>query len=743
MQTIPFISRLRKHSYVVVGGIIVVSLLLLSTTIFLLNQNLDPRSQAAYFTQCAPIQSNMFDRSHTAKKPELQKDTQIVRDTVAASVFSRAPEASTFRSAVERRKESLVRAMRSDPQEALKNVLNTNEQIDARLLSDNCVEQFTTVQGYLDTYVIDYTDRPSETVHAVITDTGEHVVLHTTKELSQLAGYKVDQEMLVDTNSTGNFEVIKTASQTHAFGTQNTAVILVRFKNSPVNPLTRSQIDSSIMRNVNTYYKDNSYNQTDVSWTMHGWYEIPQASTCDPDVIMNSAVNVADADINYSQYSRVLVFVTDTTPLNCPFDGIGTIGVAQRQMPDGVVTNSIAIVAMKTNTSTVPLMSLVATHELGHNLGVHHASVLDCGNQALALSGCSYDRTPQLVYGDAFNIMGNTIAHMSAPHKEYIGWLQPSQVKDVTSSGSYTVEPMASPSNGTKALKIPRGGDDYLYIEYRQPIGSDSKLGAGNNSNVFQGALLHTLISPIQTALIDVSPPLDTPITYSPALLPNQPFTDPATGVTVTINQLSTNTMTVDVVYPNTTVPPTTPTGITPSSITGTPPVTPTIPPGGVSLKIPVKLPGIGSAVGDNRTPRRSSRTGTVAITDLSGQTLEEKTTSFIFSSTDYSYTAQLVTSLPAGQYFVKVKLDNTLYKKTEQVVSLNSGVHELPVTSLAFGDLDQNNEVNMQDYSLFVSCFGNKQCNQKTSTDFNDNGVVDGIDYNILLRSFAIQQGD
>jgi hypothetical protein len=60
-------------------------------------------------------------------------------------------------------------------------------------------------------------------------------------------------------------------------------------------------------------------------------------------------------------------------------------------------------------------------------------------------------------------------------------------------------------------------------------------------------------------------------------------------------------------------------------------------------------------------------------------------------------------------------------------------------------GDINQDNNLNMVDHSIFVGCYGQKPCpqDQKTKSDFNDDGVIDGKDYNILIRSFAIRSGD
>jgi M6 family metalloprotease-like protein len=677
-------------------------------------------------------------------------------------MFSRSPDVESFKPAIARRKNQLVQAMRTDPEAALENVLSEKEQSDAQVISENCVEEFTTIEGLLQSYVIDYTDQTSETVYSVTTESGDEVVIHPTEEIHEvpsntevrLAGYKLDQEILVDNQNSANFEVVQAASQSHAMGNQKIAVILVRMQNSLPSTITREQIDGAIMNNANNYYKENSYGKTDLSWTTFGWYTVPQMSTCDPNLTLSNALQAANTDVNFRDYSRIIVFASDMTTLNCPFDGLGNVGVAPKQTPDGVVTNSMTLVAMKNNTSTVPIMSLVVAHELGHNMGVHHASALNCGSQSLATSGCSYQNNPQLEYGDLFNVMGNRVAHMSAPHKEFIGWLPANQVQEVNSSGSYTILPMANSGTGLKAIKIPRGNGDYLYIEYRQPIGFDSQIGNVANSDIFQGALLHTLASPNQTLLIDASPPMEIPFTFSPALLPNRAFTDPVTGVSVMVTSVATSGLTVQVAYPGTTLPPVTIPTVTVSptiipSISVTPslspsqiPVTPTVStspsptvsptPIHVGVKMSFKLRGVDSTT--QVTNSTVSLKGKVY--DPQNILMHSFTGTATYNPQTKSFdTNEINFPLVPAQYSLLVTLSNTLAMKST-VLSLNGGINTLPPINIIAGDFNGDNQITMSDHSYLVRCYGTKSCSNKSNYDLNFDGVVNGIDYNIFIAN-------
>ena len=75
----------------------------------------------------------------------------------------------------------------------------------------------------------------------------------------------------------------------------------------------------------------------------------------------------------------------------------------------------------------------------------------------------------------------------------------------------------------------------------------------------------------------------------------------------------------------------------------------------------------------------------------------------------------------------------------------------ELGLQTVNMGDIvpeEGDNVVDISDYNAFVNCYGDRNgtesCLGETYGDFDDNGVVDGIDYNVMLRSFnnLLKQG-
>lgn len=189
---------------------------------------------------------------------------------------------------------------------------------------------------------------------------------------------------------------------------------------------------------------------------------------------------------------------------------------------------------------------------------------------------------------------------------------------------------------------------------------------------------------------------------------------------------------------------------------TSTPVPTPTVTigPNDIGAIIQVTMPGIGTQVGDNRTPRNPSRAGNVQLYNTANQIVATKSATFTVNTQNtasgsafiYSALVNFGASLPAGFYYAASDLNNTLITLIPGVLDIKkgpTGVATAPATPLIPGDLDRNNILDIRDYNLFIACYGTKPCAQKTLADFNDNGTVEPVDYNILLRSFAIRAGD
>jgi hypothetical protein len=196
------------------------------------------------------------------------------------------------------------------------------------------------------------------------------------------------------------------------------------------------------------------------------------------------------------------------------------------------------------NAFTLP----VVAHELGHNLGVHHAASLRCtgGGQNVAFSSAAYACTPS-EYGDPYDIMGSSATNQqNAFHKLQSGWLTAPRVQTITASGDYTVAPLES-SSGVVLLLVPHVttgaiaptnpstllGDTFA-LDFRQPNGIFDNYAPG--SAAVSGVQIRLVQTPggaaNQTQLIDTTPLTST--FADAALTQGSTFTDATDSITIT-----------------------------------------------------------------------------------------------------------------------------------------------------------------------------------------------------------------
>lgn len=102
------------------------------------------------------------------------------------------------------------------------------------------------------------------------------------------------------------------------------------------------------------------------------------------------------------------------------------------------------------------------------------------------------------------------------------------------------------------------------------------------------------------------------------------------------------------------------------------------------------------------------------------------------------------LTNLLRDKYFIVARKDNMIAKSIFTVSSTNGAI-TVPVKTLVFGDVNNDDEINISDY---FSQNGLRDCIYKITSidvnpaclpsDFNTDGIVDQIDYNTWLRGFV-----
>ena len=280
-------------------------------------------------------------------------------------------------------------------------------------------------------------------------------------------------------------------------GEQRAVVLLINFQNDRTENTTTGQVAEMFFGSeysTDQYWQEGSYEKTWLTGDVFGWYTLPIDRQCNPGLWRTLAIEAADPDVYFPQYNRLYILVPRGG--GCGWGGLGTLGMSTFNTQDGPFRASTSWIRSEYY-NTPRLAVAVTAHEGGHNFGQHHASSLRFTGQALGGFDCNACGGAAGEYGDRFDALGLwDTGHYNAKHKMNLNWFDDEQVLNVTESGIYTLSPMSVVSNETKAIKILRGhgqntgNDEWLYFEWRQPIGYDTDLDYFNGFN-YMGLLSH------------------------------------------------------------------------------------------------------------------------------------------------------------------------------------------------------------------------------------------------------------
>ncbi|MDI3326623.1 Ig-like domain-containing protein [Pontibacterium granulatum] len=446
------------------------------------------------------------------------------------------------------RQQLLTELAETDPAEVLRIAIPADVAQDMPAEVQELIEQHIDLDGELEvSYRDDFTNpENSRLVHELKTNNGKRVKLHIAGDKGKLfTGSHVNAKGVVFTNTDGEESLVVNGdddgilmlaaggdatggsnggtpvSPYNTTGQQDTLVLLVNFQDNTAQPFSTSQVNNAVFGEVNSYFNENSYGQTTLAGTTKGWYTLPlSSSTCNNRDIATAAKQAAtNAGVNVSAYNRFLYILPQTSA--CSWSGTALVGGSEAWINGTIDMDVIA-------------------HEMGHNFGLHHSHSLSCNGETIGAS-CQH-----LEYGDGVDVMGWASSSHFAPFpKEYLGWLNQSNtpgIQLITSDGTYEIEPYASQTNGTKALKVQKGFDqwghpEYYYVEYRQPVGFDATLTSGDQNNVMNGVVIRTGVpeeSSNTSFLLDMTPETYDLYTRDPALTFGRSYTDSAAGVTIT-----------------------------------------------------------------------------------------------------------------------------------------------------------------------------------------------------------------
>ncbi len=182
----------------------------------------------------------------------------------------------------------------------------------------------------------------------------------------------------------------------------------------------------------------------------------------------------------------------------------------------------------------------------------------------------------------------------------------------------------------------------------------------------------------------------------------------------------------------------------------------------GTILALNILLHGIGAA-GDNanptgnslsnKNPLRPTRNMEVSIYNINNQLVSSTSGIINYSSASGSYTGRVITKdkLSPGSYNVRVGASQHLTSLLPGIQTLKADeVNPLPAIALITGDIIHDNILNILDYNQILDCYSDNlpapacpDLVKKTSVDINDDGPVNGTDYNLFVREISVQNGD
>jgi hypothetical protein len=299
---------------------------------------------------------------------------------------------------------------------------------------------------------------------------------------------------------------------------------------------------------VNAFYIENSYGKDSLTGKTYGPFPWTAQSDCDTNVLANGLRSMIPDTCD--QYQWVLV-----PHQNCPWAGLAQPGTPNKPARDTWYNASLGCV--------------VTVQEPGHNFGMSHSSSMTCPGGAWFaddLTGCTHSE-----YGNRFDPMGGGCRHMNVWEKQYEGWFGGCNAVKVTSSGTFNLLPTEKACDGVQSIQLPfpggkkrpfarpaggggGAGTDTLtsyFLEYRTPIGLFDK---GMTAQV----LVHVGQDPVSMAgatryaphtwILNAS---QKGITTQPGLLAGNSFSDPAGGLTVTVDSLDPDKAVIRVEYAN------------------------------------------------------------------------------------------------------------------------------------------------------------------------------------------------
>ncbi len=337
-----------------------------------------------------------------------------------------------------------------------------------------------------------------------------------------VSGYQVDNLLWYPVSQ--NTTLLSSAVTSQITGSREVAVLYISFKNNRTRSLAESDIRSYAFSSYNNFLKKSSNNLFTITGNVY-MLDLDIDQTCNFSVDSNdpSGIYTYDSPLvkeilyqykwpwNPDPASVDKMVIFDPSVTNCSAPGMAFIGLRWAY--------SVGLGAF--------------SHEYGHLLNIAHSQGYECST-AFVFKGCTV-----IKYGNRNDIMGTQNednGDYGAYAKESLGWLQGTQIANVSTNGTFTLEQYEEwpsspgPSFPTKVLKVSTfsGGPAY-YVYYRRanttnpPEGPVIELASGTVAPYRLTYLLDTTPASKSSTIDDIN---------DGYLRDGQNVTDPYNGIT-------------------------------------------------------------------------------------------------------------------------------------------------------------------------------------------------------------------
>lgn len=283
---------------------------------------------------------------------------------------------------------------------------------------------------------------------------------------------------------------------------------------------------------TNAYFQEVSNGAMGLTGDVFGWYSVDM-STCDSPTPFTHADQIEqiaaaqDGFVTDDYRHAIHIFQRNGDACFLAFGSFGT--------PEG--TGRIWSFFNSSGTMA---------HEVGHNLGLHHANSYSCTNSAFELVPFS-TRCRSNEYFDPYDAMGfdGYYYHFNSYSKQLQGWIPEARQQRVTAPGQFTLVPQeTAATSGIQSLLVPiPNTNELIHVEMRRQFGFDDEAR-------FEGAVLvRRVVEPGLfnfTHLLDMSPDGDP---GEASLAVGQTFQDPISGISIGLVSRNANEAVVSVAF--------------------------------------------------------------------------------------------------------------------------------------------------------------------------------------------------